>query len=273
MPAQVNYLLQDGGKSCDMLIYFNRPNCLRHMKYAELFKKYTANTTLPVLYTNNPALYLNNIEGYFELNIIGLQKRMFLCKRQKHEQTIVRMEMVCVTAGEIWFLRLLLLHRSSISFQDTRMINNTLYPTFQAAAVAANLVTDLTIARECFDQSVGLSTPQALRGLFATLTINGYPTLCIYNDERYKHLLLQDWLEFQEEPLNIAQANNQYLVELQRCLQKEDKNLEMYGFPLPLHKDTELERERLLYTNRNTTSFVRTVRYALPKQYRPTCCI
>ncbi len=43
-------------------------------------------------------------------------------------------------------------NRSSGSFDDTRRINNTLYPTFQAAAMAAHLVTDLTasLARECF---------------------------------------------------------------------------------------------------------------------------
>ena len=141
-----------------------------------------------------------------------------MCRRQRADQIIVHLSMVCITAGEIWYLRLLLLHRAPISFNDTRTINGTVYPSFQAAAVAANLVTDLTVARECFDQSIGLSTPQALRGLFITLTINGYPTLSFYNDERYRRLLLQDWCEFQEYPLHLLQANNRFLLDLQRGL-------------------------------------------------------
>ena len=104
---------------------------------------------------------------------------------------------------------------SPTSFEDARTVNGTIYPTFQAAAVAANLVSDMTVARECFDQCVGFSTPAALRGLFATLTLNGYPTLCIYNDNNYKRLLLQNWTEFIEEPLNIEQANNKFLIDLQ----------------------------------------------------------
>ena len=59
--------------------------------------------------------------------------------------------------------------------------------------------------------------------------------------------MLQNWTEFIEEPLNIEQANNKFLIDLQNRLQQEDKNLEMYGFPLPLQRDTELERERLKY--------------------------
>ena len=141
-----------------------------------------------------------------------------------------------------------MLQRASTSFNDTRTINETVYPSFQAAAVAANLVTDLTVARECFDQSIGLSTPQALRGLFITLTINGYPTLSVYNDERYRRLLLQDWCEFQEYQLHLLQANNRFLLDLQRGLKKEDRNLKEFGFPEPLQKETELEREMLLYT-------------------------
>ena len=117
-----------------------------------------------------------------------------------------------------------------------------------------HLVSDITVARECFDQSIGFSTPAALRGLFATLTINGYPTLCIYKDNRYKSLLLQDWLEFNENPLNFEQANNKFLTDLQKRLQEEDKNLEKFGFPLPLDSDTELERERLKYSVQSQTA-------------------
>ena len=39
-PAQVEYLLLESKQSCDMLVYFNRPHVLNHLKYTELYKKY-----------------------------------------------------------------------------------------------------------------------------------------------------------------------------------------------------------------------------------------
>ena len=55
-------------------------------------------------------------------------------------------------------------------------------------------------------------------------------------------------MEFIEEPMNLEQATNTFLIDLQNRLQHEDKNLEMYGFPLPLKRDTELEREKLKFS-------------------------
>ena len=47
-------------------------------------------------------------------------------------------------------------------------------------------------------------------------------------------------------PLNLLQANNRFLLYLQRGLKKEDRNLKEFGFPEPLQKETELETEMLL---------------------------
>ena len=81
------------------------------------------------------------------------------------------------------FRKTTLVNCSTTSFEDARTINGTIYPIFQAADVTANLISDMAVARECFGQCVGFSTPAALGGLFAALTLNGYPTLCtIYND-------------------------------------------------------------------------------------------
>ena len=264
MPSQVNYLLQESHKSCDILVYFHRPHVLSHLKYTELFNLYICKKELPSTLARNQNIYENNIDGYFVITIRGLLKPIYLCRRLREEEVIIRIEMVCLTAGEIWFLRLILLNFMPRSFENARTINGTLYPTFQAAAVAANLVSDITVARECFDQSIGFSTPAALRGLFATLTINGYPTLCIYNDNTYKNLLLQDWLELIDNPLNFEQANNKFLADLQKRLQQEDKNLEMFGFPLPLESDTELERERLKYSVQSQTALYEQLNVQFP---------
>jgi hypothetical protein len=240
---QVNYLVGES-KSCDMLVYFHRPFELQTYKYTQLFKTYIVHKTLPVMYRNNTSANLNNINGYYEI-IIRVLPKVYLCRRRSNEDVIIRLEMVPLTAGEIWFFRLLLLHRCPNSFQDAKRINGTTYGSYQAAAVAA----DANIATECFQQSIGFATPAALRGLFATLTVQGYATLQIYNDINMRHLLCQDWLEVATPRMNIDHANNSFLLDLQQRLKREDKSLIMYGFPQPLEQHTELERNRLMYND------------------------
>ena len=96
----------------------------------------------------------------------------------------------------------------------------------------------------CFQQSIGLALPYELRCLFATLTLHGFPTLTIWNDEDLKRELLFDWLD---QGIPMRQAENRFLQELKYRLSLEDKTLDMYGFPSPKGNTTELERERLLY--------------------------
>ena len=138
----------------------------------------------------------------------------------------------------------MLLHTTPISYKDCRTVNGILYPTFQQAALERNLVTDVNDALICFQQSLGLATPHELRSLFSILTINGFPTLIIYNNELMRKELMLDWLN---EGINLNQANNNLLKDIQHRLSLEDKTPEMYGFKSPPRQDTELEREKNLY--------------------------
>ena len=110
-----------------------------------------------------------------------------------------------------------------------------------------NLVTDLNDATVCFEQSINIATPHELRCLFATLTVNGFPTLAIWYNENHKHQLLLDCLDNGLASLPMRTAENNFLRELQQRLALEDKTLETYGFPTPRGNTTEIERERELY--------------------------
>ena len=74
------------------------------------------------------------------------------------------MEMVYLTHGKIWYLRLMLLHNSPKNYKDAKTVNGIVYSSFQLAATAAGYVTDLTEAKECFLQMYLNSTPSELRG-------------------------------------------------------------------------------------------------------------
>jgi hypothetical protein len=95
MPAMVQFLLFEK-KSCDMLIYFNRPIQLRHLKYTELFKLYTVNNKLSSRFHNEDQDELN---GYFIINITGLETLYLQSRSDRTKPSIIRMEMLYITSG------------------------------------------------------------------------------------------------------------------------------------------------------------------------------
>jgi hypothetical protein len=65
------------------------------------------------------------------------------------------------------------------------------------AALELNLVTDVTDALICFQQSLGIAAPYELWCLFVSLTVAGYPTLpMIYNNEELRRELMWSRLRY-----------------------------------------------------------------------------
>ena len=61
MLSAVNALLEDK-KTCDLLIYFNRPEELYDLKYTELFSKY-------VVELNRPTRFNEQNSGFYRIYI------------------------------------------------------------------------------------------------------------------------------------------------------------------------------------------------------------
>jgi hypothetical protein len=108
---------------------------------------------LPARYQNNE--HLLNIE-YFEIRNNSLKaKVVYLCRRSRGEKGIIRMEMVYVMAGEIWYFRLILLNRPIISVKDAYSgpgPDIQQYKSFQEAALAYGYIKDGDEALKCFRQ-------------------------------------------------------------------------------------------------------------------------
>lgn len=221
-----NFILREGN-TCDLLNYFNRPINLHSLKYTEFFQQYVISRKLAKKYVNSPQL-----EGtdYYVITIARLNYPLYVTKRTVSVKVIVRMEMVYLTHGEIWYLRLMLLHFSPKNYIDAKTVNGIQYTSFQLAATAAGLVTDLTEAKECFVQMYLNSTPTELRGLFASMTLQGFPTTCIYFDEELRNTMLSDYLY---NGCSLPQANNYLLIDLQNRLLNDNSSLEIYGLPSP----------------------------------------
>ena len=167
LPADVDELLLKN-QCCDLLVYFNRPFILRHMKYTEFFNQYKYGYSLGARYRNED---LNSSTTCFKINIQNIDKPVYIWKRDPSKKCITRMEMIYITAGEIWYLRLLLLHCACVSFIDLRSIHGITHRTFQEAAVAFGLVNSHNEVLLSFRDIMYISTPAEKRGLFFTLTM------------------------------------------------------------------------------------------------------
>ena len=96
MPSVVRELLLEN-KSCDMLVYFNRPEILRDLKYIDVFKNYVAKNTLPARFRNRPELQ-DDINGFFVIAVQGLRQPLYLYQRTDTD-VVIRLDMLYITSG------------------------------------------------------------------------------------------------------------------------------------------------------------------------------
>jgi len=130
-------------------------------------------------------------------------------------------------------------------------VNGIEFQTFQLAAVARNLVDDDREAYLAFQNVILMSTPAELRSLLVLLTVEGYPTLSIIQDEEMFSTMYDDYLHLDNECFgNIGLAKNKCLLDLKRRFDMHGEDImEACGFPLPIASAelTELDRIRLKY--------------------------
>jgi len=167
LPADVEELLLKN-KCCDLLIYFNRPMLLRNMKYTEFFNDYKWGYSMGARHQNEDLAHSTTC---FRIIIQQINKAVYIWRRDTSKRIITRMEMIYITAGEIWYLRLLLLHQACFSYANLRTINGVTHRTFQEAAVALGIVNSQNEVLLSFRDVMHISTPHEKRGLFFTLTI------------------------------------------------------------------------------------------------------
>jgi hypothetical protein len=100
----------------------------------------------------------------------------------------------------------------------------------------------------CFEEAIGSCTPSELRYLFCSLTLQGFPTLHIFHDPTYYHAMT---LEYQYEA-NVIQSThgimNAFLCDLQHIFAENHKSMSDFGLPEPNSYPSEVERERMKYS-------------------------
>ena len=151
-----------------------------------------------------------------------------------------------LAAGEKWYLRHLLQHVPAYSHDELKTFDGQEYDSFQEAAVARGLVVEnKTEAMAVYTEVMHFQTPPELRATYVQLTIQGFATLDIFNDEELRKHMTADYEKASRGALHIAR--NKLLIYLSQQFAMEGKDLEDFGFPPPEHTNTELERARLKY--------------------------
>jgi len=256
LPDHLNAITVDG-KMCDLEIYFRRPYCLKDLKYTEFFDLYDYGYNYPKKYLNMNGVNKNDIELIYN-NVFNISdkcldilkssksKNLYIYKRINSDRSITRMSMVYVYMGEIYYLRLLLLNVPTFGYDELLYYDNIKFTSFQLAAMARNLVLNEKLGYDCFKEAAQFSTAFERRNLFVLLTLQGYPTIKIYEDEELRFLLYEDYF-YNSVEQSRELCNNKLLEELQIRFQQSDRTLTEFGLPNPKSIKTELERENLKY--------------------------
>ena len=238
--AKLPYVVEDlakDSKTCDMAIYFARPNNdeMQDLKYTDFFTKYD--------YKPKPPKYAEN--NCYE--IIVHNKPMYIYEtRSKH---IVRMGGVPFGAGEIFWLRLLLYKRAAYNYLELRTVENHVCVTFQEAALRLKYTEESAVSESMFIECIIDSSPHELRMLFTNMTLQGFPTLHIYNNPELRRHMCSDF--FENNGGNIELAENQMLLQLAKFFKLQaTTSLSVYGLPEPKEQATELQLEQILYDSK-----------------------
>jgi len=135
-----------------------------------------------------------------------------------------------------------------LSYANCYQHNNISYRTFQEAAVASGIVRDNDEVYSCFEEAAHFQnmTPAELRTLFVVATLQGFPTIRILNEDRFKLLLYNDYL-YNYNPPNHRNAWNDLLCDFSIRFESDGKNMVDYGLPQPAQIKSELEIERNKY--------------------------
>jgi hypothetical protein len=233
----------EDNKYTDMLIYFLRPPSLAHMLYTELFNAFSVTAQPSNTFLTSK---IRDVD-YFEISCPFIDRVTYLTKRKRENKSITRMEMVYPNAGEIFYLRLILLHKPCRNFDDACKLGTEEFSTFQMSALANGYVDNEYEANKCFTEAAVFSSPSELRFLFATMTLEGFPTHGIFYTPATHNTLIEDYKHSTTVIQSEVSYFNQLLSDLSSHFAERNQSLGAYGLPEPEVVNTELDREFMKY--------------------------
>jgi len=150
--------------------------------------------------------------------------------RKQHRKLISQMYTVSLNEPERYYLRLLLLNvRGATSFDYLKTVNNIVYKTFKEAAIQRNLLADDKEWENALEEAGSFRMPQQLRELFAFICIFGTPKNPRFLWDKFRSLLIEDYLKKFSE----IHAELIAMREIEDVLRLHGKNYKDFGLPTP----------------------------------------
>lgn len=150
--------------------YFRRPagEDFDNILYHQFFEVYEVRTR-PVSRGHHDIMFIDGMTYY-------------CVKPQRRKLRFCRITTIFPNAGELFYERLLLLHKAARSIQDLQTIDGVTYETCQQAAKALGLIDDGNETYNTLADAMGGTSPNGLRRMFAAMMMHGFPTAVIFYD-------------------------------------------------------------------------------------------
>ena len=159
-------------------------------------------------------------------------------KRKTNELAVGRMYWVTPNAGELYYLRVLLIHvRGATSFKDLRTVDGITYATYQEACKQRGYLSNDDEAIRSLNEAVDYKMPYALRNLFALILVYNNPTDPLHLWNNFKEHLCEDIMHTNKDKMTNEEIEDECLLLLQNILNRQGKTLNDYNLPIPVIRE------------------------------------
>lgn len=132
---------------------------------------------------------------FFEQNIPQCERPMRVVQRDHTRAHITRIQAVRPSAGEHFYLRSILAVQPVLSFDDARIVDGTVYNTYQEAAMALGLFSENSEGHLSIQEAIAvLHTPRQLQLLFVHLLVNDLLESPIHTWDSFEEEFTRDFL-------------------------------------------------------------------------------
>lgn len=160
---------------------------------------------------------------------------------------VARIHRVLPTAGEAYYIGLLLRRRPASSWEDLRTVDGELHATFQEAAIAAGIFENANEAELALREAVKeLVTPAQLRKLFTHLLMADCCEAPLKVWAELSDRLSDDYYYYECDE-DRARATDLALQNIGETLDESGRQLSDFGLPTPARYDRLLTAEVRLY--------------------------
>ena len=153
--------------------------------------------------------------------------------------------MLYVTSGDIYYLRLILLNRKARSDNDVLTYTPVrgggepiVCRSYQQSAIAHGYVDSVADVTATYDDMCANGTGAQCRSYFVVLTVHGYATHAIFDDDERRRFMFMDYIIYNGATEVVAEQT--MLQDLERLFRKSNSSLDRFGFPIPDGVPTEL---------------------------------